>query len=414
MFRKTLGVLREEYLKYTLKDKLFILFSTLCVFFISVEYSITRPASNSILIAHYSAKIFPYAWLATVPINFLVIYYYNKFLPKLGCLKMWYFVSIISIAINCLSSFFVEDISELSFLQFVWKEIYILLMYKQVWSLIHTSISRERAKYIYGIIFTIGGVGGILGGAVPGFLATYMGSKQLFLFTAPIYLMLILLYKGAFNNGRFSGTFDEEKKGSSFKSIKSRYFICILLLVTLMQITVGITNYQFHIFLEHNIPDMDLRTEYIGRIVSIIHILTTSMQFISGILIIKMLGLKKIHLMIPLSFILNGLIFLIRPTFFMISYLFVYIKSVDFSVFSIAKEMLYIPMKNEERFKSKAVIDVFMLRSAKAFAAILALVLQLYNMTFVLSYITLIIFISWLFLLRVLFFHHELRTAEIT
>ena len=52
------------------------------------------------------------------------------------------------------------------------------------------------------------------------------------------------------------------------------------------------------------------------------------------------------------------------------------IKCFDYSVFGIIKEMLYQPLKVEEKFKAKAIIDVFTYRSAKAVASLIILLLQ--------------------------------------
>jgi ATP/ADP translocase len=45
------------------------------------------------------------------------------------------------------------------------------------------------------------------------------------------------------------------------------------------------------------------------------------------------------------------------------------IKSFDFSLFSIVKEMMYIPLKSDEKFRAKAFIDIFAYRTSKALAA---------------------------------------------
>jgi ATP/ADP translocase len=60
----------------------------------------------------------------------------------------------------------------------------------------------------------------------------------------------------------------------------------------------------------------------------------------------------------------------------MISVAFITIKAFDFSLFGVLKEMLYIPLKQEEKFQAKSIIDVFAYRSAKALASCLILVLQ--------------------------------------
>ncbi|MCP5505936.1 MAG: hypothetical protein H7A38_03515 [Chlamydiales bacterium] len=71
--------------------------------FITAEYAITKPTSNSIFLAHYSVKLYPYAWLLTVPLNFVVVTLYNRFLSKLGCFRMFLCTIFATMGINALS-----------------------------------------------------------------------------------------------------------------------------------------------------------------------------------------------------------------------------------------------------------------------------------------------------------------------
>ena len=49
------------------------------------------------------------------------------------------------------------------------------------------------------------------------------------------------------------------------------------------------------------------------------------------------------------------------------------VKALDYSIFGIIKEQLYIPLGINEKFKAKAIIDVFAYRSSKALASLLIL-----------------------------------------
>ena len=77
----------------------------------------------------------------------------------------------------------------------------------------------------------------------------------------------------------------------------------------------------------------------------------------------------------------------------MVSFVFAAFKSIDFSLFNVTKEMLYIPLKTDERFRAKSVIDVFAYRTCKAFAAIAILALP----SPLLSYATFALTILWIF-----------------
>ena len=104
--------------------------------------------------------------------------------------------------------------------------------------------------------------------------------------------------------------------------------------------------------------------------------------------------------MVPAILCLNGLAFVVYPVFGVISYAFLTIKCFDFSLFNVIKEMLYIPLKMEEKFRAKALIDVFMYRGAKVFASFFVLALQVFfsdSVVALLSWVNVGLFVIWCF-----------------
>src|SRR3990167_595458 len=209
MMKNKLLAFKAELLSYTQKEKLFILFAMICGFCITAEYSITKPISNSIFITHYSASLYPYAWLLTVPINLLIVALYNRFLPRLGCFKMFLITVGLTMGMNCISGLYISKISFLPFLLYILNDIYVLLMFQQLWSVIHSVTKIARAKYLYGVLFGVGGSGAILGSMIPGFFAVKVGSEHLLFMTIPIYLLFILFYYLLLQYSGFLGSNEE-------------------------------------------------------------------------------------------------------------------------------------------------------------------------------------------------------------
>ena len=184
-----LKLFRQEKNQFSTTERLFIIGAMLCGFFISADYSIIRPVSNSLFITKYGTQFFPFAWVISIPLNLLLVGIYNKYLPKLGCLKTYLVVASSIIAINCSCALFIKQFSFLIFFLYIWKEIYIMLMFQQLWSIIHSTVSLKRAKYLYGIFLGAGGVGSLLGSLLPGFFAVKVGSESLLYMTLPLYLL---------------------------------------------------------------------------------------------------------------------------------------------------------------------------------------------------------------------------------
>lgn len=371
------------------------------------EFAITRPSSSAIFITVFSTLFIPWVWLATVPLNLFAVYLYNRFLPKIGPLKMVITVAGLAIAVNVLCALLLPYYPKLIFFQFAWKDIYILFMFKQLWSMIHSTISASRAKYLYGIIFGMGTLGSIAGSAAPGFFAVEMGSARLLFLTAPIYAVLIFCYCHAMKYSFLKGlSFSDEltsnpKPGEGISMIfRNRKVLSIMLLVIFMQISVGLIEYQFNWHVQTHVADLDLRTEYCGKIFGLTSLTSGIFQFIGSFFLIHVMGVRRSHLFIPLLLLGNGLLVFMMPTFALVSFAFVFLKAIDFSLFGVVKEMLYIPLRLDEKYRAKAVIDVFAYRTSKAFIALAILALQFFLADQVLNLTSLIavaLFAIWVF-----------------
>lgn len=383
MIREKWLAIKQGFQTLSLQEKLFIVAAMFCGFFISAEYAVVRPVSNSLFISSYGTAFFPYAWVATVPLNLFIVFLYNRYLPKLGCVKTFLASAFTIMGVNLFFALFMQTQPFLPFLFYTWKEVYVLLMFQQLWSIIHTTIKTERAKYLYGPLFAVGGLGGMLGSMFPGFFAVKMGSENLLFATCPLYLLLIFFYLFALKYSEVGKKEQDLRTLSpkthpplrhSLKLIKeSRFLLFILLIVTFMQLSSTIIDYQFNTSLEVAVQGKDLRTEYCGKVFSIVNCLTICLQLIGSFLLLHFLGLKRSHLFIPCVLCLNALGFVLFPVFGVISFSYIIIKAFDFSLFGVIKEMLYIPMSMDEKFRAKSIIDVFAYRTSKALASLLIL-----------------------------------------
>ncbi len=120
------------------------------------------------------------------------------------------FIGAFVIGIHLICASFLYLFPQFILFQFMMKDIYIVLMFKQLWSMIHSTIPASRAKYLYGCIFGVGTLGAITGSLIPSFFAVNIGSEQLFLCTLPLYLILYFSYSEAFKRSPLqTGSFTE-------------------------------------------------------------------------------------------------------------------------------------------------------------------------------------------------------------
>ena len=399
-------LLKQELNKFSKTERLFIIGAMLCGFFILADYSIVYPVSNSLFISTYGTHFFPYAWLVSIPLNLLLVGLYNKYLPKFGCLKTYLIVAGSIVTINYSCALLIKQYSFLSFYLYVWKDIYVMLMFQQLWSVIHSTVPLKRAKYLYGIFFGVGGLGSLAGSLLPGFFAVKVGSEFLLYMTLPLYLCLTAAFILTLKQSNTEASLElEEKKGTRDALLhgiqlilNSRVLVFIALSILFMQLSATLIDYQFNTFLEKTIIGKDLRTEYTGRMQAIGLSFTVFMQFFGTYLLVQRVGIKRLHIAFPSILCIMSVLCFLFPCFGIVTFTVILLRSYNSSLFSIIKEMLYIPLNSDQKFRAKAFIDVFLFRFAKIFASLIILSLQFVLTTLllpVLNWISISVCVVW-------------------
>lgn len=424
MFGNLIHKLRTELKSYQSSELLFIACMMICSFVITGEAAITRASANSVFLSAYTSKMFPYVWLASVPLNFAIVTFYNHMLPKTGCSLMMVIGVVVATCVNVFSAYFLQSIVWLPFVLYLWKDIFIILMFQQIWSVIHATVNISRAKYLYGIFFGMGGLGSVCGSLVPGFLAVRMGTEKLLLTTLPYYLVVIITYQAALkirekiqNRQNISSMSKDSTDifGGMQLIFQSKFLQFILLLVLGMQIASTILDFQFSSMLEKVFTVQDIRTQFLGRFFGIVNSVNIFLQFFGSYLLIRIIGLQASHFLIPFILLMNTAMFMIFPFFRILSFGFATVKALDYSIFGIIKEMLYIPLKVDDKFKAKAIIDVFAYRSSKAVASIIIIVLQMItwvNLNALLSWSLVVIFSIWMAAILAMFKYYHQAVKE--
>lgn len=398
-------------------EKIFVVLAMCAGFCITLDASIVKPVSNSFFISSYGTSLFPYAWLFALPINLLLVTIYNKFLARVGCFKvMWMTVTMIILG-GILSASCIATVSWVPFFLYIWKDIYVLLMFQQLWSVIHVTIPEKQSKWCYGLLFGFGGIGSVVGSFISGHFSVQLGSQKLLLYSIPVYIAFGLIYSAALYVRNKMGNREnlqilhkdcgEKKLVDGFQLVRnSRQLRFILAIVVCMQVAATLMELQFSLFLKQ-IPSTDQMTAFSGKLFTFINGMVLFLQFFGSTLLLNIFRLRTIHFSMPVIFLSNAFLFLLFPHFSMFIYTFAIVKSFDYSIFNIAKESLYSPLAMREKFQAKAVIDVFAYRSARGIASILVLLLQGLAFTQI-SYLSvgnILVFLSWI--LSVVFFYRE-------
>ena len=149
--------------------------------------------------------------------------------------------------------------------------------------------------------------------------------------------------------------------------LRSRYLTLIFLLVITTQVVSTVLDLRFNGLVEESISDTDARTAFYGEFYGQwLGISAFVLQIIGAPLLLRFLPLRLIHLCIPLIHFIACGVLTRTPSLWTGAMAFLFFKALDYSLFRAGKEIFYIPLSYDPRYRAKQMIDSFGYRTAKS------------------------------------------------
>lgn len=338
---------------------------------ITLDYSCLRPSMQSLFVTHFGAKLLPWVWLVSLPVNFLTVALFNKLQSRYGSQTLSIVFPWVVLLLNGSLAFLSLKSHTFLFAFFIWKDLYILLMFQQLWSQIQASIGHTVARRLYGAMYAIGAVGSLIGSSLPAMLKLQPSS---YLFCSLCVYPFIFILQKALLKSPLSCPFEKDVKKNSFEGLRqiktSSELVTIGLLVALMQMVSAVAEFNFSFHLEKNFHDLSARTQASASMMSLMHGLTLGLQLFLALFTVDRLGIKRGHKLVPLALSGASMMYLIAPSFVTASCGYIGAKALDFSLFSVLKESLYAPLDKAYKYQAKSFIDIFVYRGAKTITSI--------------------------------------------
>jgi len=355
------------------------LFLSFISFFILMGYSFIRPIVDAMFIQKYGSDNLPYIWIATGIIIFISVSLYNRFVRGYKILTLVLYTSIVSFLILCiLWIMLLFKVNSIEALCYVIKDIYIMFILEQVWTLASLVYNENTAKKYYGIMMAIATVGSFLGNIIEASIVKTFGSVYTLLFGLLCMLIAIIIEAYVMSRPHVIGfkneTMENWKESVSISGgfniiFKKKYIFMIFLLVLLIQFVTAEIDLAFNGFVEKNVHLLDDKSQFFGYLNSSIDGLSLFFNLTTTMALLKYLGIFFVLFGGPIIQMAWSLIFYLFPLLAVITGLKIFNKSCDYSLYRAAKEMLYLPLSYEEKNKSKAIIDVMTYRIGKSIAA---------------------------------------------
>jgi AAA family ATP:ADP antiporter len=349
--------------------------------FVLFGYEFIRSVSSSLFIEAYGAENLPRGMIAIPPSMIVMLYCYGRLLSWQGAARALAITSLFSaiLILGCYAAL-VRGMDLAAAVIYVFREAYIVIIIEQFWSFVNSVLTTEQAKRINGPFCAVASIGSYVGGMLVNRWAVALGSEALLLFTAASLVPTAVFGIIAYKLGGEPKPSEEEAGGRlGHLGVKilfsSRYLLFIGVLILSTQVVSTVLDLRFNGLAESELADKDMRTAFYGSVYGNLGLIAGILQLVVVPLALRFVALRYIHLGIPLVHFVSSLVLTISPSLRSGTAAYMIFKALDYSVFRAAKELFYMPLFYDARYRAKQMIDSFGYRFSKgASAGVLELV----------------------------------------
>jgi AAA family ATP:ADP antiporter len=367
----------------------FLLF--FCFFLITAPHTIIKALRYADLLQKIGPEGLPLAYLSAAVVTGLVVWLHLRIRSRfsghvLMTFSLVFFVLSGLLLHMVLHTDFGAASNLMSYIYWVWASVLVTFLVTQFWLIVIEVFNPREAKRLIGFCGSGGILGGVLGGLLAGFLTRSNLSNFLLPIACGLLLSCIFLVRAIFILRQKMPSFNtqDEKKGDPFESEKfgfmdsfntvrtNSYLVYISIIITITVIVSTFIDFHFSTAVHGVYFDKESKQAFFGLFYAG---LTTFAFFLNIFLthrLFKNFRIRFTLLLTPITLFIGSLFVLFAPFALLPA---IVIKGSDeslgFSLQQSVRELLYIPVSSELKYKAKPFIDMFINRFAKVIAAIL-------------------------------------------
>ncbi len=262
---------------------------------------------------------------------------------------------------------------------FIWVSVFNLFVVSVFWSFMNDIYDKDQAKRLFGSIAAGGTLGALCGPIITTWLAQPLGTHNLLLISAvllmiPIFCIhnLSLWFKQQ-PLSQVDNTYKAPIGGHWFAGftlvMRSPYLMGIALLILIFSTLSTFLYFQQASIIQDAFSDSGERTSVFAMIDLAVNSLTILIQFFLTGRIVKTLGLAWTLALIPLLLSIGFIILSFSPVITVLIIVQVFRRAGNYSIMRPAREMLYVVLGREEKYKAKNFIDTVVYRGGDAVSA---------------------------------------------
>ncbi len=257
------------------------------------------------------------------------------------------------------------------------REIYIILLLEQLWSFLNSRVTRQEAAKLYGPICAIASLGAVAVGHYSDTLTKTFTTWQLPLLAVAALVPTLILFDLAFQRAGTPQARSPQEPGKpaapSFgftQFVEFPVLIALLIMVGATQWYAAMLEVAFQHGLDLTYPDTNAQNQASMSFFGWLNAAAAVLQVIAVPIVMRFVSLKAIHLVIPVANLALFAFSLMNPGFASVAAAYLFFKTVDYSIFKAAKEVLYIPLPFDARYRAKEWIDGLCYRLGKGLGSL--------------------------------------------
>lgn len=264
---------------------------------------------------------------------------------------------------------------------FIWVSVFNLFVVSVFWSFMTDIFTNRQAQRLFGFIAAGGTAGALLGPALTTILVKPFGTENLLLLSAAFLLWAILCISqlASWSHDQGDRASDSEilsdrpLGGSILAGIHlvfhSPYLLGIALLMLLFTTLATFLYFQQAQIIRDSFTDPAERTAVFAAIDFAVNLLTVLMQlFLTGRLV-RWLGLPWTLALVPMLLCLGFVALAFSPVLAVLIVVQILRRAGNYAIMRPSREMLYVVLGREEKYKAKNFIDTAVYRGGDAASA---------------------------------------------
>jgi AAA family ATP:ADP antiporter len=267
---------------------------------------------------------------------------------------------------------------------FIWLSVFNLFVVSVFWSFMTDLFRNEQAKRLFGFISAGGTIGAIAGPAMTALLVQHIGTGHMLLISAALLSLSVLCIRRLITwqtTQRATDNSDPDSKNQQDKPLaggildgillvlRSPYLLGICVLILLYTTLSTFLYFQQAQIVKAAFADSETRTAVFASIDFAVNTLTLLIQTFFTARLVKWLGLSLTLALIPLLLSLGFLALAFLPVLSVLIAVQVIRRAGNYAIMRPSREMLYVVVSREEKYKAKNFIDTVVYRGGDALSS---------------------------------------------